>query len=235
MNAHAKPPAGVVYHHDLIQGTQEWIDARKGILTASEMCRIVTPGTLKAASNDKERALVFELAAQRISKHVEPSYVSDKMLRGEEDEIDMRDLYSARYAPVEQVGFVTNDKFGFTIGYSPDGLVGPKGLIEGKSRDQRFQIETIYKDGIPIEHIVQVQTGLVVADDRDWLDFISYSSGLPMAVYRAEPVPEIQDAILEAARACEAKIAAVVEAYHANVKKHGFGPTERRIERDILL
>lgn len=225
---------GLVYHHDLIQGTQPWIDARKGILTASEMCRLFTP-TLKASDNEKMRAHVFELAAQRITEHVEPAYVGDAMLRGEEDEIDARDLYSEKYTPVEQVGFVTNDSFGFKIGYSPDGLVGKIGLIECKSRNQRLQIETIYKDGIPLEHVIQVQTGLLVATDREWCDFISYSAGLPMAVYRAEAVPEIQDAILETATAFEKKVAAVVDEYHANAAKRRFHPTERRIERDILL
>ena len=45
---------------------------------------ILTP-TLKVASNDKARAHVYELLAQRITRHVEPHYISDDMLRGRED------------------------------------------------------------------------------------------------------------------------------------------------------
>mgnify|MGYP002129560140 CR=1 FL=1 len=48
----------------------------------------------------------------------------DAMLRGQEDEIYARQAYADHYAPVTETGFVTNDKWGFTIGYSPDGLVG---------------------------------------------------------------------------------------------------------------
>ena len=38
---------------------------------------------------------------------------------------------------------MTNDDHGVVIGYSPDGLVGDDGLIECKSRRQKYQIETI--------------------------------------------------------------------------------------------
>ena len=49
-------------YRDLIQGSDEWLAARCGLLTASEMRLIVTP-TLKPASNDKERAHFYELLA----------------------------------------------------------------------------------------------------------------------------------------------------------------------------
>lgn len=52
----------VTYHPNLIQGSDEWMATRCGMLTASEMKLILTP-TLKAASNDKERSHLFELLA----------------------------------------------------------------------------------------------------------------------------------------------------------------------------
>ncbi len=72
----------ITYYPDLIQGSDEWKSARCGLLTASEMKLIITPTTLKIASNDKERAHLYELLAQRITRYVEPSYISDDMLRG---------------------------------------------------------------------------------------------------------------------------------------------------------
>lgn len=77
----------IIYHAELIQGSEPWHAARCGLLTASEMHLIVTP-TLKPASNDKERAHLYELLAQRITGYVEPSYISDAMLRGHQDELD---------------------------------------------------------------------------------------------------------------------------------------------------
>lgn len=223
----------VTYHHDIDQGTEAWINIRRGLLTASEMCRIITP-TLKVANNEKARAHVYEIAAQRISGHTEPTYLGDEMLRGHEDEIEARDLYREKYAPVEHVGFITNDKWGFTLGYSPDGLVGEIGLIEAKSRRQKFQVETIATMEIPTEHVIQVQTGLLIAE-REWCHYLSYSGGLPMALIPAEPDPEIQQAIIEAATAFEKKVAEVTAAYRANVEKNGLHPTERRTEMDIHI
>ena len=98
-------------HRDLVQGSDEWLAARCGILTASEMKLILTPGTLKQASNDKERAHLFELLAQRVTHYVEPHFVTDDMLRGHEDEIEAKRIYSENYAPVDSsVGFITNAK-----------------------------------------------------------------------------------------------------------------------------
>ena len=112
-------PAGPVYHADLDQGSEAWLAARCGLLTASEMKLILTP-TLKVAKNDNSRAHVYELLAQRISGHVEPSYIGDDMLRGMSEEVDARLLYEKTSAPVQTVGFITNWKWGFTLGYSPD-------------------------------------------------------------------------------------------------------------------
>src|ERR1017187_4399126 len=106
---------GIKYHPDLIQGSEEWHAARCGLLTASQMKLIITP-TLKIASNDKERSHLYELLAQRTTRYVEPSYISDDMLRGQEDEVYARALYSDKYAPIEDMGFITNDRWGFTIG-----------------------------------------------------------------------------------------------------------------------
>jgi len=214
--------------HDVTQGSNEWLALRCGVITASEMKLILTP-TLKIASNDKERAHLYELAAQRITGHVEPFYINDDMLRGMEDEHTARELYSG---DVDTVGFITDDRFGFTIGYSPDGLVGDDGLIEIKSRRQKFQVETIVKGEMPAEYMLQIQTGLLVTQ-RKWCDFISYSGGLHMYVLRIEPDPDIQEAIIKAVTAFNTRIEEVVKDYHAKAK--GLIQTERKIEQEMTL
>lgn len=227
----------ITYYPEIIQGSDEWLAARCGILTASEMKLIVTPG-LKPASNDKERSHLYELLAQRITRYVEPHYISDDMLRGQEDEILARALYNEHYEPVTEAGFVTSDKYGFTIGYSPDGLVGDNGLIEIKSRRQKFQIETAieyYPSGaIPGDYLLQCQTGLLVTE-RDWIDFISYSGGLPMVVIREYPDEVIQTAIVEAAAAFEKKLTDKLYRYRTVVAVAGWLDTERRVEQEIVI
>ena len=222
------------HHADLIQGSDEWLSARCGLLTASEMKLIVTP-TLKTADNDKTRAQLWELLAQRVTGYVEPHYISDDMLRGQEDEIEARALYARHYAEVVEAGFVTNDQWGFTIGYSPDGLVGDDGLIECKSRRQKYQMETIASLKMPADYMIQVQTGLLVSG-RNWCDFVSYSGGLHMVTIRVMPDPEIQGAIIAAATAFEAKLSEKLAAYHSAIASPArLIPTERRIEQEMHL
>lgn len=226
----------ITYHPDVAQGSDEWFKLRCGKLTASEMKLIVTP-TLKVAANEKERAHLYTLLAQRITGYVEPSYIGDDMLRGYEDEIDARMAYAEKYAPVDECGFVTNDDLGFTIGYSPDGLVGDDGLIEIKSRKHKFQVETILEhvaaETAPAEFLIQIQTGLWVTK-RKWLDFISYSAGLPMVTIRIHPDPDVQAAIINAATAFEARIDARMDDFTRALKSGArFLQTERRVEQEL--
>jgi hypothetical protein len=224
MNAHS-PITGPILHRDLQQGTDEWLEARCGLLTASEMKLIVTPGTLKPASNEKERTHLWELLSQRLTKRVELNgYQSDAMLRGHAEEAEARYLYEQHFEAVETVGFITNSRWGFTLGYSPDGLVGDDGLIEVKSRAAKYQVETLVeclpKSTIPDEYKIQVQTALLITE-RKWCDFISYSNGMPMVTIRVEPDPIYQEAILAAATAFEKRLEAKLLAFADATKAPG--------------
>jgi hypothetical protein len=247
----------VHYHPQLIQGSDEWLAARCGLLTASEMKLIIAPPPEPetrvkkngepykqrewdpVADNDKCRIHLYELLAQRITRYVEPQYISDDMLRGQVDEVEARMLYEQHYAPVADMGFITNDKFGFTIGYSPDGLVGDDGLIEAKSRRAKYQVQTVVEnlgfdngETIPPDYLIQLQTGLLVSE-RKWIDFISYSGGLPMVVIRCWPNEKVQNAIVEAAGEFERRLADRLAVYQ------GVSPpliaTERRIVHDMHI
>jgi predicted phage-related endonuclease len=224
----------MITHHDLVQGSDEWHAARCGLLTASEMKLIITP-TLKVADNDKSRSHLYELLGQRITQYVEPSYISDDMLRGMEDEELARQVYNEHFAAVDRVGFVTNDEWGFTIGCSPDGLVGDDGMIEVKSRRQKFQVNTIIDNAMPDDYAIQVQAELLVTG-RAWCDFVSYSGGLPMIPIRVYPDAKIQAAIVEAASAFEARLAEKLTEYrHALATNRKLVPTERRVEQEMTL
>lgn len=232
--AAAPKVGGPVYHAELLQGSDAWLAARCGLVTASEMRHLLTAKTLKASDNDKTRSHIWELLFQRLTGYVEPHYISDDMLRGQEDEFYARQLYAEHFAPVDQVGFITNDQWGFTIGYSPDGLVGEDGLIEIKSRRGKYQIQTIAENEVPEEYLLQLQTGLLVTG-RKWIDFVSYSGGLPMFVKRVEPDPLMQGAILAAATAFEAKLADKEREYRATLATMPkVIETERRIEQEMF-
>ena len=74
---HEEVRGNVTLYPHLYQGSEEWMQARLGLLTASEVDLILTP-TLKVANNDKTRQHVYEILAQRISQHVEPTYLGGR-------------------------------------------------------------------------------------------------------------------------------------------------------------
>jgi hypothetical protein len=197
---------------DLIQGSDEWLDQRRGMVTASVVGQLVTAKTIKPASNDYSRALTAQLVAERITGWTDPVYVSDDMLRGTEDEPRARDLYSEHFAPVLETGFMVRDDWGFRIGYSPDGLVGDDGLIEVKSRRCKKQLQTILADEVPPENMPQLQCGLLVSG-RQWIDYVSFCGGMPLYVKRVTPDQRWFDAILTAVALFEDNAAEMVAAY----------------------
>ena len=204
----------IAYHFNINQGTPEWHDLRRGVLTSTAIKTLITP-TGKLADNDKTRAHVYEVAAQRITGRTEDNYMSFDMMRGHTDEILARELYARHYAPVIECGFITSDKLGFMVGYSPDGLVGEDGIIEIKSAKAKIQVQRMTEGVIPLEHYAQVQTGLWVTG-RKWCDFISYSNGMKMMVVRVESDLAYHELIEQAAKLFEAKVAEVITSYVAN-------------------
>jgi len=219
----------ITIHNNVIQGTPEWYALRLGILTASEMHLAITP-TLRVARNGETRAHIYELAAQRATKYVEPHYISDDMLRGHTDEPLARAAYAEHYspdAPVIEAGFITREyDDGLIIGCSPDSLVGDNGGLEIKSRRQKKHLQTIIENEIPPENIIQVQTCLMITG-REWWDYVSYCGGMALHVIRAYPDQVVHDAILTAAHEFEAQIVDVVEKYSKVAK---FAPIMERIE-----
>lgn len=229
--------AHITYHREIEQGTDAWLEVRRGVLTASEMGRVLTP-TLKAANNDKSRAHVWEIAAQRITGRVEPSFIGDAMMRGHEEEQRAREIYDLLVAPTTTCGFITNTRHGFTLGASPDWLVGADGGAETKSRSQRFQVQTTVENAahgtIPAEYMLQVQTQLLVTE-RAWWDFCSFSNGMHMTVTRVYPDAEIHAWIIDAANAFEASVTAAMDAYRAHIATSDrVFPTEWKERLEVL-
>ncbi len=217
---------------DLVQGTDEWHDQRRGIVTASVVGRLLT-STGKVANNDTSRALTAQLVAERITGWTDPTYVSDDMLRGHDDEPRAVAVYAEHYAPVEHVGFMVREfDHGMRLGYSPDGLVGDDGLIEVKSRRAKKHLQTILDDEVPAENMAQLQCGLLVSG-RAWIDYVSFCGGMPLYVKRVTPDPEWFDAILAAVTAFELAASLMEGDYHAAVI--GRPITERVIELEMVI
>ena len=215
---------------DLIQGSESWHAARCGMVTASVAGKLLT-STLKVADNESSRGVVLTLAAERITGYVDPTYCGSSMERGHEDEPYARDTYSEHVAPVDEVGLMVRDDWGYRIGYSPDGLVSDDGQIEIKSRLQRLHLRTILEDRVPGEYLAQIQCGLLVSG-RAWCDFVSYCGGMPLYVKRVYPDPMWHEAIVAAAANLEAAAELASARYY--ILTAGLPATER-VDRDAEI
>lgn len=196
------------------QRSEEWFAARRGIVTASIVGQLITPKTMRPADNDVSRALTAQLVAERITGHTEPSYTNDDMMRGVLHEVFAVDAYAEHYAPVQTTGFIVRAEDDWTLGFSPDGLVGDDGLIEVKCPRPKTHLRTILDNSVPGRHWAQLQAGLLVTG-RLWVDYISYYGGLPLFVKRIEPDPHWHLAIIEACQKFEARAAEMLALYES--------------------
>lgn len=218
---------------DVVQGTPQWDDLRRGMVTASIVGQLVTPSTLKVASNPASRALAALLVAERITGFTDPTYVSDDMERGWEDEPRAVAKYSEdRDVEVQEMGFMIREEDWGRLGYSPDGLVLDTGLLEVKSRRPKKHLATILADDVPSENVAQIQAGLFVTG-REWCDYISYCGGMPLWTKRVYPDPDWHKALPEAVRAFEAAAAEMTSKYLDAVV--GLPMTERIVELDMVI
>jgi hypothetical protein len=216
---------------DLIQGTDEWLDQRRGMITASVVGQLLTTKNLAVADNDTSRGLTALLAAERITGYTDPNYVNDDMLRGTEDEPRAVEAYSQHFAPAITDGFMVRSWGRCRLGYSPDGLVGTDGLLEVKSRRQKGQLMTVVAGEVPAPNMAQCQAGLFVTG-RQWLDYISYSGGMHLFPIRVLPDPKWFAAIVAAVDAFEQTAADMVAAYMTAVE--GLPLTERPATEMII-
>ena len=211
----------------LEQGSDAWLDARAGMLTASMIGKLVTP-SLKVAANDTSRGVVETLVAERITGFVEYVHPNFDMQRGADDEPYARDLYSEQHAPVTEIGFAVRTFNGHKLGASPDGLVGEVGGIEIKSRKAKVHLRTILTDKVPAENMAQIQTCLLVLD-RQWWDYVSYSGGWPLHVIRVHADPAWQAVILDALNQFEFDATNMISRYTAATDGAPIAP---RIDHD---
>lgn len=225
----------LIEYKDVEQGTDEWLDLRRGMITASTIGRLITPKTVKIAANPDSRALVAELAAERITGWSDPTYVNADMQRGNDDEPRARDKYTEHYGAVTEMGFLVEDNLGglgYRLGYSPDGLVGDDGLIEVKSPRAKGHVLAVLNADVPPEYMAQCQAGLLVSG-RKWLDFIPYCGGQPLWRTRVYPEQRWVEAILETVEQTELAIESMVNRYQGAVA--GLPQTERIVELEMVI
>ena len=158
----------MIYHDNLIQGTEEWFKARLGKITGSNVSKLLVKG--KGITRDKYLfTLVAEIITGRQSDQDLKELKGVHIVRGHMLEADARFLYELKSNnDVEEVGFIEYNEY---LGYSPDGLVGDTGMIEIKCPDTYNYVDAITTNKINPQYAAQIQYGLYLTR-RKWCDFI---------------------------------------------------------------
>ena len=160
----------------MIQGSEEWLRARVGKLTASRFSDAIAQ--IKSGWGASRANLRAELAAERLTSTPAEHYVNGAMVWGTEQEPNARAAYAFLHnVEVREVGFVEHPTINDT-GASPDGLVGPDGMVEIKCPNTAEHIDTLLGKAINGKYIIQMQWQMACSGRR-WCDFVSFDPRLP--------------------------------------------------------
>lgn len=161
----------------MIQGSQDWANARLGKATASRIADIVAK--TKTGWGSSRANYLAELLCERLTGQPAEKYENDSMRWGVEKEAEARDAYAWRTdSDVTQVGFIDHPTIGMS-GASPDGTVGYTGLLEIKCPNTASHLDTLLSGAVSGKYITQIQFQLACCPDRLWCDFASYDPRLP--------------------------------------------------------
>jgi len=168
------PPSGLVIH-DVDQGSDEWFQARLGVVTASNFATVMADGKDGGPSLTRTKLLHKLAGEQMTGEPAEETFRSIAMDRGRSLEDEARTSYCKRKnVEPRRVGFGTNFNGLKFCGASPDSLLGFDGGLEIKTARADILIPMLKLPArMPPEHRCQVQGNMLVFE-RDWWDLTIY-------------------------------------------------------------
>jgi len=160
---------------EIEQGTDAWLELRKGKVTASRVADVLAK-TKTGVSASRGNYLI-ELALQRVTGVIEPSYTNDAMQHGKDNEQTARTAFEvAHQVFVDQVAFVDHPTIK-DFGCSPDGVIGDS-LLELKCPYQSAVHWSYFKDGCPSKYYTQIQAQMSCTGAKSvW--FVSFDPRMP--------------------------------------------------------
>lgn len=160
----------------LEQGSEEWLRARCGLVTASRVADVVAK--TKSGWGASRANYMAELIAERLTGEPATRFTNAAMQWGTETEPQARAAYEFFHdATVVEVGLVKHPTITQSAA-SPDGLVGADGLVELKCPQTATHIETLLAGKIPAKYDTQMQWQMACTG-RQWCDFVSFDPRLP--------------------------------------------------------
>jgi hypothetical protein len=168
-------------HKGFLQGSEQWFELRRGRATASQFSRIITAarGDYSKSAAGYMRDLLVECFTPDYAKFLGNKWTD----RGTEMEPEARKAFEEHTGlTVEQVAFVTSERWQHVVGCSPDSLI--KGTnsdylagLEIKCPSPFTHAEYIEEGVLPDEYKAQVHGSMAVTGLDRW-HFFSYFPGL---------------------------------------------------------
>lgn len=213
--------------YQMQQGSDEWLAARAGVCTASELDSLVTPLFEQRKGEMPATYLSRKLAERWLGHPLESTFSGGSMEQGQLKEKEAIPYYEFRFeTKIEQVGFITTDDGRF--GCSPDGLMfdPPETGIEAKCPEPHTHMKWLLSRELPKDHAAQVHGSMAVTGAREWV-FMSYCRNLPPLIITVLRDNSICERIVAAANDFNIKLDA---AYKRICEINGGEPDWKRIK-----
>ena len=163
-------------YREVEQGSDSWLELRKGKVTASRVADVLAK--TKTGVSASRANYMIELALQRVTGVIEPSFMNDAMQHGKDNEQTARTAFEvAHNVFVDQVAFVDHPTIK-DFGCSPDGLINADGIVEIKNPNSSTHWATIKANEIPNKYYIQMMAQLSCTG-REWNDYVSFDSRFP--------------------------------------------------------
>ena len=156
----------------MIQGTEEWHQARLGRVTGSRIADVMMAKSTAGYQNYRA-----QLICERLTGIPTESFTSAAMQHGTDTEPQARAFYELETGnDVLQIGFINHPTL--FAGVSPDGLIGELGGLEIKCPQPAEHIRMLTGGEIKRLYVLQMQWGMECTG-REWWDFVSFCPVLP--------------------------------------------------------
>jgi putative phage-type endonuclease len=162
-------------YREVEQGSDTWLEIRRGKVTASRVADVLAK-TKTGVSASRGNYLI-QLALERVTGVIEPSFTNDAMQWGKDNEQTARTAFEvAHNVFVDQVAFVDHSTIP-NFGCSPDGVIGDS-LLELKCPYQSAVHWSYFKDGCPSKYYTQIQAQMSCTGAKSvW--FVSFDPRMP--------------------------------------------------------
>lgn len=181
----------MIIHDEYQQNSVEWLQARTGVVTASELHNLVTPLWKIKVGDAVDSYLARKIAERWLQGPLLDTGSSLDMEFGKIRETEAIPWYEFRYdRKIRRVGFITSDDG--RLGCSPDGLFEASG-IEIKCPLAQTHVGYLMANEVPPKYLAQVHGSMFVTRFESW-QFLSYREPFPpllLTVHRDEKVQKV--------------------------------------------